>query len=147
VNVSKKKHAGEIVMLQFVKELSKAEDFTVIEPGVVRQHLLAMRIIMYDGASLPDIEVLINGLDADLILIGKVFDYQDIEAAAGTPKADFSVMLVEKTSGKIIWASKSYNQGDDGVTLFDWGNITTASTMVSEMVRAVRSMLLSWRPS
>jgi TolB-like protein len=145
VNVSKKKHAGEIVMLQFVKELSRVKDVTVIEPGVVRQHLLTMRIIMYDGASLPDIEVLIKGLDADLILIGKVFDYQDMEAAAGTPKVDFSVMLVEKTSGKIIWASKSYNQGDDGVTLFDWGNINTASTMVSEMVRAVRSMLLSWR--
>ena len=144
VNVSNKKTAGELVMLHLVKELAKLEDFIIVEPGVVRQHLLSLRIIMYDGASLPDAELLIKNLDADLILTGKVFDYQDNEGAAMTPKVDFSVMIIEKTSRKVIWASKSYNQGDEGVTLFDWGNITTANALATEMVRAVRKMMVAW---
>jgi TolB-like protein len=144
VNVSGKKTAGELVMLHFVKEMAKLEDFIIVEPGVVRQHLLSLRIIMYDGASLPDVELLIKNLDADLVLTGKVFDYQDNEGAAMTPKVDFSVTLIEKTSRKVIWASKSYNQGDEGVTLFDWGNITTANALATEMVRAVRKMMVTW---
>jgi len=144
VNASGKKYAGETMMLQFVKELTRLEGFTVIEPGVVRQTLLAMRIIMYDGASLPDIDLIINSLDADLILTGRVFDYQDFIASGGTPKVDFSVMLFEKTGRKVIWASKSYNQGDDGVTLFDWGNISTANALVTEMARSVRKAMVTW---
>jgi TolB-like protein len=144
VNVSKKKTAGELVMLHVVKELAKLEDFIIVEPGVVRQHLLSLRIIMYDGGSLPDVELLIKNLDADLVLTGKVFDYQDNEGAAMTPKVDFSVMVIEKTSRKVIWASKSYSQGDDGVTLFDWGTITTANALATEMVRAVRKMMVTW---
>jgi hypothetical protein len=44
---------------------------------------------------------------------GKVFDYQDNEGAAMTPKVDFSVTLIENEQ-KVIWASKSYNQRTRG---------------------------------
>ncbi len=143
-NVSGKKDAGDVVMLQFVKELMKLGDFTVVEPGIVRQQLLTMRIIMYDGASLADIDLLIKSLDADLILTGKVFDYQDYIVSGGTPKVDFSVALIEKSRGRVIWASKSYNKGDDGVTMFGWGSINTANALVAEMARAARKAMVAW---
>ena len=144
MNVSGRKDAGDLLMLQFVKELSSLDDITVMEPGVVRDHLLGMRVIMYEGVSLSDIDLLMKTLDVDLILTGRVFDYQDYEAPGTTPKVEFSVLLFERTRNRVIWASKSYNKGNDGVVLFDWGNISTANTMVTEMARAVKSKLVTW---
>jgi len=140
-NQSGKTHGGDVMMLQFVKELNKLKNFVVIEPGVIRQQLLDMRIVMSEGISSSDIDLLTANLDADLILTGKVTDYQD-EAIYGKPRVNFYVMLIEKNSKKIVWSSKSNNVGDDGVTLFDWGTIRTANAMVSEMANIVRKMMV-----
>jgi TolB-like protein len=143
-NESGKKYAGDIMMLQFVKELKKLGTFAVIEPGVVRQQFLNMRVVMSEGISSADIDLITSNVDADLILTGKVTDYQDFEAAWGKPKVDFSVMLIAKTSKRIVWSSKSNNTGNDGVTLFDWGTVNTANAMVSEMAMIVRTMMVEW---
>jgi TolB-like protein len=143
-NESSKKNAGEIMMFQFVKELKKLEDFAVIEPGVVRQQFLTMRVVMYEGVSSSDIDLIASNIDADLILTGQVMDYQDDIALFGKPKVAFSVMLIDRSSKKIIWASRSYNRGDDAVTLFDWGIVNSANEMVSEMVRVLRKRVVTW---
>jgi TolB-like protein len=143
-NGSTKKNAGDIMMFQFVKELKKLEDFSVIEPGVVRQQLLTMRIVMYEGVSSSDIDLIASNIDADLILTGKVMDYQDDITLFGKPKVAFSVMLIDRSSKKIVWASRSYNKGDDAVTLFDWGSVNSANEMVSEMVRVLRKRVVAW---
>jgi TolB-like protein len=141
-NVSGKKNAGDIMTLQFVKELTKLKSFMVIEPGVVRQQLLDMRIVMIEGISSADIELISLNVDADLILTGKVTDYLDYEDTWGKPRVDFYVMLIAKNNKKIVWSSKSNNTGDDGVTLFDWGTVNTANAMVSEMANIVRKMMV-----
>jgi TolB-like protein len=143
-NASTKKNAGDIVMLQFVKELRKLDNFVVIEPGVVRQQFLTMRVIMYEGISSSDIDLIASNINADLILTGKVMDYQDDIALYSKPKVDFSVMLIDRSSKKIIWASRSRNTGNDAVTLFDWGSVNSANVMVSEMVRVLRKRVLTW---
>ncbi len=136
LNLSERKFAGEIIALHFVRQLKTLENFTVIEPGVVRHALLQMRIIMGDGISLADADLLFSRLDADLILAGKIFDYQDYQGAAGKPKVDFSALLIEKKSREVVWSSDSYNEGDHGVFFFDWGKINTAHAMASEMVQS-----------
>ncbi|HTP05810.1 MAG TPA: Calx-beta domain-containing protein, partial [Nitrospirota bacterium] len=143
-NGSSKKNAGDIMMFQFVKELKKLGDFTVVEPGVVREQFLTMRVIMYEGISSADIDLIASNINADLILTGKVMDYQDDIALYGQPKVSFSVMLIDRSSKKIIWASTSYNKGNDAVTLFDWGSVNSANEMVSEMVRVLRRKVLAW---
>jgi TolB-like protein len=142
--VSTKKNAGDIMALQFVKELKKQEAFVVIEPGVVRQQFLDMRVIMSEGVSSADIDLITSKIDADLILAGKVMDYQDDIALYGKPKVAFSVMLMDRSSKKIIWASRSSNKGDDAVTLFDWGSVNSANEMVSEMVRVLTKRVVTW---
>ena len=129
---------------QFVKELKKLEDFTVIEPGVVRQQFLTMRVIMDEGISTSDIDLIASNINADLILTGKVMDYQDDIALYGKPTVSFSVMLIDRSSKKVIWASTSYNKGNDAVTLFDWGSVNSANEMVSEMVSVLRRKVLTW---
>ncbi len=128
--------------LHFVRQLRTLENFTVIEPGIVREALLNYRIIMDDGISLAQTDLLFSKLNVDLILAGKVFDYQDYLGALGTAKVDFSVLLIEKQSREVVWAVESQSQGDDGVFFFDWGRINTAHRLASEMVAAALETLV-----
>ena len=53
-------------------------------------------------------------LEADLIFMGRVFDYEDYQGAAGTPKVDFTVQVIDRKSRRQVWSSKSRNEGDAG---------------------------------
>ncbi len=136
-NSSVRKNAGEILVLHVVKELANAGNFFVIEPGVLRQRLLNFRVIMNEGLSLADEDLLAQSLGADLIFAGEVLSYQDDESARGRPKVDFFAMAIERSSKKVIWASESYNQGDDGVFFFDHGKVNTAGALASLMARSL----------
>ncbi len=139
-NESGRKYAGDIMVLHFAEQLNKFENFNVIEPGIVRQKLLNLRIIMNNGMSLADADVIFSSLNADLIITGKVIDYQD-PVGEGIPKVDFSIIALEHKSREIVWSSKSYNKGDDGVFFFDSGKVNTAHKMASEMVRHIGDMI------
>jgi TolB-like protein len=141
-NRSERKYAGEIMVLHFVRELARLENFEVIEPGIVRDTLLSLRIIMDDGISIANADVIFSQLDADIILTGNVMGYYDYQGPAGKPKVDFSVLLIEKKSREVVWSSSSYNEGDDGVFFFDRGRVNTAHSMASEMSRAVMEELV-----
>jgi len=134
---SDRKIAGEIAALHFVKELTRIEPFDVVEPGMVRQGLLDLRVIMEEGVSLANANIIFGILNVDLILSGMVLDYQDYQGASGTPKVNFSALLIERKSRLIVWSSESHNEGDDGVVLFDWGKVNTAYTMTSQMAHAI----------
>jgi TolB-like protein len=134
-NVSERKHAGEMIALQFVKAMNVYDNFFVIEPGVVRQTLLDMRIIMQDGLSLADADLIFSRLKADLVLSGNIMDYQDYKGFDGRPRVDFSAQIIAKKNREIVWVVKSYNQGDDRVFFFDWGKVHTAYAMTTQMVQ------------
>ena len=142
INFSERKKAGEIISLNFVRQFAAYENFDSIEPGEIRQSLLRFRIIMDDGLSLPDADLLFRNLDADLILTGKIMDYQDYQGIAGKTKVDFSTLLIERKSREVVWSSKSYNEGDDGVYFFDLGRVNTAQVMASEMAHQVVEMIV-----
>jgi hypothetical protein len=140
-NLSGRRFAGEFMADHFIRELLPVENFTFIEPGVVRQTLLHLRIIMDDGISMADARALFAILDADLILAGKVFDYQDYQGSVGRPVVDFSALLLEKKSQEVVWSCQSHHVGDDGVFFFDWGKINTAHRMASDMVASALETL------
>jgi hypothetical protein len=141
-NLSERKYAGEIIALHFVKQLGVYENLDVIEPGAIRHALLGLRVIMDDGLSLANADVTFSRLNADLILTGKIMDYQDYQGLSGKPKVDFSAILIERKSREVVWSSKSYNEGDDGVYFFDRGRVNTAHGMASEMVSYVVDMIV-----
>ena len=141
-NLSERKYAGEIIALHFIRQLRSYENFDIIEPGEVRQALLGLRTIMDDGLSLASANAILGRLNADLILTGKIMDYQDYQGSAGKPKVDFSAQLIERKSREVVWSSKSYNEGDDGVYFFDRGRVSTAHVMASEMVSHVVDMIV-----
>ena len=133
-NDSQRKNAGDIMALHFIRQMSPLDTFDVVEPGLVRHALLRMRIIMGDGLSLGDADVIFSRLNADLILTDQALDYQDYQGLNGTPKVDFSAQLIERRSREIVWTVKSFNTGDDCVFFFDWGRVNIVYAMVSEMV-------------
>ncbi len=141
VNESLRKNAGEIMMLHLVQEMARQDAIRVIEPGVVRRELLTYRIILEDGISLADADTVSGAVDADLLVTGNVLNYQDYQGYEGEPVVDFSVFAIEGKSREVVWSSKSYNRGTDGVYFFDRGKESTASSMASEMVRIIRKRL------
>ena len=144
LNKSDRKNAGDIMTLHFTEQLRGIMNCNVIEPGIVRNNLLGFRIIMNEGISFENAGFIFSTLetDADLILSGTVLDYQDNISTVGTPKVDFSVLVIEKKSREVVWSSKSYRTGDEGVIFFDRGQINVAHSLASAMARGVVEMLL-----
>jgi hypothetical protein len=140
LNRSDRRNAGKIMTLHLVNQLLRSRMFTLTEPGLVREQLLKYRIIMAEGPSLADTDIIASqsSLDVDLILSGTVFDYQD---GWGVPNVDFSVKIIEKTSREVVWASRSYNSGDEAVFFFDWGRVHTAHDLAVEMARGTLELL------
>jgi TolB-like protein len=134
-NTSERKNAGDIMALHFVRQLGALDNFQVIEPGVVREALLKYRIIMGEGISVGHADILFRKLDADLVLDGKVLEYQDYQGSSGRPKVDFSAQFIERQSREVVWVVKNFGWGDDGVFFFDWGRVNTAHAMASQMVQ------------
>jgi len=141
-NRSERKYASEIVVLHFIRQLKRFNQFDVIEPGILRQELLGLRVIMEDGVSLANANAIFAILDADLILSGKVIDYQDYQGVWGKPKVDFSTVLIERKSREVVWGSNSYNEGDEGVFFFDRGRVNTAYRMASQMTHWIGKRIL-----
>jgi TolB-like protein len=144
-NRSERKYVGEILVLHFIRQLKRFENFEVIEPGLVRQELLNSRIIMQDGVSLADADAIFATLNADLLVSGRVTDYQDYQGVSGKPKVDFSTMVIERKSREVVWSSNSYNEGDDRVFFFDLGRVNTAHAMTSQMVQRLGKMMVTLR--
>ena len=141
LNLSQRKQAGTIMQLQFTRILQQSADFSTVEPGVVRQALLNKRVVMNDGVSLPDSAALFGELDVDLLLSGRVFDYEDYQGETGEAKVCFSALLLEKENRQVVWSSQSCRSGNRGVWFFDRGKIRNAYLLANAMVQgAVASM-------
>ncbi len=143
LNFSSRKNAGEILEIEFIRNLKTFEQFDVIEPGMVRQQLLTMRMIIPEGISLANADALFATLNADLILAANVSEYLDYQGVFGNPKVDFFVQLIERKSRSVVWSSVSHNEGDDGVFFFDRGKVNTAHAMASQMTRWIGEMMIA----
>jgi hypothetical protein len=140
LDLAVRKNAGIIVTLHQIRELFRLTDFTIMEPGVVREELLRFRAIMPAGPSLA-ISDLITGsgsLGVDLVLTGRVFDYQD---SAVNPKVDFSIQVIEKQSREVVFGARTFSTGDKGVYFFDFGRVYTAHNLLAEMTRTTTRLL------
>ena len=136
-NESTRYHAGEILLLHFLRQLVAKGEVQVVEPGAVRERMLEQRIIMLDGLSFWDLNLIGFPLEIDYFVTGRIFEYGDYSALMVSPKNDFSVALVSAKTRKVVWASSSYNAGDDAVYFFDAGNVSTAGALADRMVSAI----------
>jgi hypothetical protein len=140
-NLSPRRGAGELLALLFMRHLSGFPQFRVVDAGVVRRQLLDARIIMDSGISISDAETVAALIDADFVLAGRVIRYQDYEGDNGRARVEFSTVLIERNSRRVVWSSDSYNDGDDGTRFFERGLSRTAHVMATQMVRLATEMI------
>ncbi len=140
-NLSARRTAGETMELLFMRHLSSIPQFRVVDAGVVRRQLLDARVIMNSGLSTSDASAIAAPVDADLVLSGRVIRYVDYVGPAGLARVEFSTVLIDKKSGKVVWSSESYNDGRDGIGLFEWGLTRTAHAMATQMVKITADMI------
>ncbi len=135
MNRTPRRGAGDIVAMQIARELAAVPGIEVVEPGIVRDELLAFRVVMQEGPSLDDVLAINASLRADLIVAGEVLAYDD--GPSGIPKVNFSVLAIDGKTRRVVWRSNSRAQGDDGVFFFGLGSVTTASDLTCRVSRGV----------
>jgi len=133
--------AGDVVVSQFVRWLLATGEMDVLEPGVIREALLEARVIQEDGLSLPQVDALRALLDLDLIVSGRVTDYEAMGSAPGSPFLGFSARAIDVRTRQTVWSSFSFGRGDDRVGLFGTARIRSSITLTSELVRGAVSKL------
>lgn len=144
-NASPRRNAGDVMALLFVRHLAGRGQFRVLDTGVVRRELLAARVIMEGGPSLRDADTVAALVDADFVLGGRVLSYDDHDGENSNPRVEFSTVLIEKASRRVVWTSNSYNDGIDGIRLFDRGRTRTAHRMATQMVRLTAEQMAGGR--
>jgi TolB-like protein len=134
LNRSERKNAGRIMTLHFVEELNRVDGLRVVDPGLVREKMLQYRTVIPEGPSLSTADLLSSdgALDIDLVLSGTVFDYGGTVA----PKVDFTLEIIETASREIVWKSRSYNHGAEGVFFLDAGRVYTPHRLAVDMAGA-----------
>jgi hypothetical protein len=141
LNSSLRKHAGEIVALQFLRSLGSHPEYELLEPGAIRETLLEARIVMGDGISLADAQILFSRLNVDLLLSGQVLQYEDYQGPSGKARVCFSATLFERSSRRTAWNVQSCKDGEQRVWFFDFGKYRTAHALAGAMAEgAVRSI-------
>jgi hypothetical protein len=136
-NVSDRPHAGEIIALLVMRHLAGLPEVRVADAGVTRQELLNARVVMAGGVSISDAELVASLVNADFVLAGRVISYRDYEGPMGTPEVEFSTVVIEKSSRRVVFSSDSDNRGSDGVHFFERGTSRTAHVMATQMVKLV----------
>lgn len=126
--------AGEVVSLEMVRQLAVSGRYRILEPAVVRAELLRRRLIIAGGVTLDTARVLLGGLEVDYVVAGTVERYGEW---GSDPVVDFSVTVLEARTGRIAWQSSSRGRGSDGVLLFRWGLVPTASELTCRLMREV----------
>jgi TolB-like protein len=141
LNLGPRRNAGEILSLLCMRHLSVMPQFRVLDAGVVRQQLLDARIIMTAGLSVTDADTLAALVDADYVLGGRVLRYEDHEGTSVRTHVEFSAVLIDPKTRRVVWSSDSDNDGNEGLRFFDRGASRTAHAMATQMVQRIAGRL------
>lgn len=144
-NETSRRSAGEVLVSQFVEILARSGAFEVIDPGVVRDELLAHRIVLEGGVSVDTAIALLDLMQADLVLSGDVKVYTGPAGAREPPGVEFSAYMLDRETGDLVWSSSSNAEGNDGVWFFGAGRVYTSSALSCRMVSAAVDAMVGHR--
>jgi TolB-like protein len=134
-NLTDRPNAGDILGLLFIRHLSEFSQFQVIDTGVVRRQLLDARIIMDGGVSLSDADTIASLVDADFVIGGRLLRYDGSSGSGSDVRVEFSTVVIERKTRRLVWSSDSHNEGREDVGFFERGLSKTAHGMATQMVR------------
>ena len=140
VNETPRRRAGDVLSDTFLRALSATGEFEVAEPGAVREALLGRRVVMEGGVSLDTARVVIDAIDADLVLAGYVRDLAEDAGGGAPPRVEFTALLLDRRSEEIVWEVSSSHTGDESVRWFDLGRVRSANALACRMVASAAEL-------
>jgi hypothetical protein len=145
LNRTPRRGAGDVLVNQFVELLARSGSFEVVEPGVVRDELLDHRIVLEGGVSVDTAVILLELMEADLVLAGDVQVFTGPAGAREPPGVEFTAFMLDRESGDLVWSSASNGEGNDGVYFFGAGRVYTTSGLSCRMARGTVDELIGDR--
>ena len=136
-----RRELGQLLASQFTEHLVEGGGMDVLEPGVVRDALLQARVIQDGGPSLPQVDALRALLDVDLVVSGRVTEFESRGETPRTPFVGFSSRGIDTRTRQAVWSSFSYATGDGDVGIFGTGRVRSSITLTSELVSGVAQAL------
>lgn len=136
-NLSERKGAGRIVTDVFVTALANQGRFQVIEPGTVAEALVALQAAPYGAITFDILAGLRASINADAVVLGTVFDYNEgIKRAATTsPEVALDARMLDTQSGRILWFAAHARSGDDSQIVLHFGVIRAMVPLVLKVTR------------
>lgn len=142
-NHSGQRNAGESLALELIRQLHALPNFEVKEPGMVRAELLKYRVTMEGGVSLDTARLILELLDADLVLLGTVFDFAELSGPTPLAAVNFTTQVLDRRNSEVVWQSTSQNRADDAAWAFGLGTVGTANGLACRMARAIGAVLVN----
>lgn len=146
MDASGRRDAGEVVALRFLAELAAADSVRLVEPGVARAQMISHRLGASGPLALDDARIILELVDADLILSGTVRTFEEAAGGSGAPRVEFSAWVLDRSTQELVWSSTSSAAGDDGVFFFGLGRTSTADGLACGLTKGVVRTLLHGRP-
>jgi hypothetical protein len=146
-NETSRRSAADVIVGQFVAQLTRSGAFEVLDPGIVREELLGHRIVLEGGVSVDQAMAILDLLHADLVVSGDVQVFESPVGKQAPPRVEFTSYVIDRRTSELVWSSLSTATGSDGVFFFGAGRVHTATTLACRMVRGVVDRLVGRRPS
>lgn len=121
-NASRRREAGKIVANILVSELKNTWAVKVIEPGEVRDRMIALRVRAMGEIELEGLKKLGEALGADAIILGRVHAYDEgVGRGTAFPRMEISARALHTQTGQILWMARNSHSGEDFQIAMDWG--------------------------
>lgn len=130
------KNAGKVVAKAFVEQLYDYKNLEVEFPGNIRRLLIEERIIIRKGMGSDHIKLIGKRLNVDAIIIGWIEKYDVGGGKRDTriPIVSVNARMVHTKSCSVLWIGQNKRRGDDYITIFDYGQISSVAALARKVV-------------
>ncbi|HEX5133208.1 MAG TPA: GNA1162 family protein [Candidatus Krumholzibacteria bacterium] len=144
VNLSQQQNAPDVVFNAVFVELLEIADYAVVDPGLVQDMVLRLRLRLTDRLPLETLQQIGQELGCRYVLEGTVNAYGMVnDGPDAYPSVAVTMRMVRCADGRIVWAGSHARRGDDTETVFGMGRVGTleqlAQTTVSELMQSLRN--------
>lgn len=138
---SNSRYAAEIVQNLLIAELV-ANDWSIVEPGFVREVLLDEQKVAQGGVSREVREILRRDLGVCWVITGDLADFAVSPSGqeAAVPVIEFALRLVDARRGSLLATVEIRRAGDDGEGLFRFGR----EYSMARLTRSCMKDVLEW---
>ncbi len=134
LNKSRLKDAGIIVANMLLVELSKSFKFEVLEYGEIKKAIVEKKLRKAGELDYETISSLSETLGVDGIVLGTVEQYNDGLATSSPPLVTITARLLNARKNKIIWYNSLQLNGDEGISILDFGKIRSVDRVAYKIV-------------